>query len=61
MKFLKWYLKESWIHIIWILSLIGIVITWSPGQDKNIALIFLSIVLIVLTLGKFTYWFKNLK
>jgi hypothetical protein len=61
MKFLKWFLKESWFHIIWILGLITYVLTWSYGSDKNLALIFLSSVFVTLTLGKFRYWYKNLK
>jgi len=61
MKFIKWFLKESWFHIIWILGLLGYVITWSPGGDKNISMIFMSIVFTVLTVGKYIYWSKNLK
>lgn len=61
MKFIKWYLKESWFHIIWILGLLGYIITWYPGGDKNVALVFMSIVFTVLTVGKYIYWSKNLK
>jgi hypothetical protein len=61
MKFIKWYLKESWFHIIWILGMLGYVITWYPGGDKTIAIIFISLIFTVLTVGKFRYWFKNLK
>jgi hypothetical protein len=61
MIFIKWFLKESWFHIIWILGLIIYALTWSYDTDKVIAIIFLSIVFITLTLGKFRYWYKNLK
>jgi hypothetical protein len=61
MKFIKWYLKKSWFHIIWILGLLGYAITWYPGKDKIVAIIFMSIVFTVLTVGKFIYWSKNLK
>lgn len=61
MNFIKWFIKESWFHIIWILGLIAYVITWSYATDKKLALIFLSTVFVVLTIGKFRYWNKNLK
>ena len=61
MKFIKWYLRNSWFHIIWILGLLCYVITWYPGDDKTVAITFMSMVFTVLTVGKFIYWSKNLK
>jgi hypothetical protein len=61
MNFIKWYLKESWFHITWILGLLIYAITWYPGRDKVVAITFMSIVFIVLTLGKFKYWSKNIR
>ena len=61
MKFIKWYFKTTWFHIIWILGLLGYIITWYPGQDKNIGIIFMSTVFTILTVGKYRYWSKNLK
>jgi len=55
MKFIKWYLKESWFHITWILGLLGYTITWYPGGDKTVAIIFMLMVFTVLTVGKFVY------
>jgi hypothetical protein len=59
MKFLKWFFKTTWFHILWILSMIIYAATWSQGYDKNVALVFLTLVIIILTLGKYKYWLKN--
>jgi hypothetical membrane protein len=59
MKFLKWFFRTTWFHILWILSMIIYASTWSQGDDKNIALVFLTLVMIILTLGKYKYWLNN--
>jgi len=56
MNFIKWYFKTTWFHIIWMLGLLGYTISWTPGDDKTIAIFFLLAVIIVLTVGKFNYW-----
>jgi hypothetical protein len=38
------------------LGLLGYTISWTPGDDKTIAIFFLLAVIIVLTVGKFNYW-----
>jgi hypothetical protein len=58
MKFLKWFFKTTWFHILWILSMIIYAATWSQGDDKNVALVFLTLVIILLTLGNYKYWLK---
>ena len=60
MKFLKWFFKTTWFHILWILGMITFVLTWSQGDDKNVALVFLTLVILVLSLGKYKYWLNNL-
>jgi hypothetical protein len=61
MKFIKWFLMESWFWIAWVLGLIIFVLTWSPAIDKTIAISFLSLVFAILCFGKYNYWRKYLK
>lgn len=61
MKFFKWLIKTTWFHILWVIGLILFTLTWPSGDDKNIGITFLIIVLSVLIGGKYNYWNKNLK
>lgn len=59
MKFFEWFFKKTWFHILWILGMITYVLTWSEGDDKNVALAFLTLVFIILSIGKYRYWLNN--
>ncbi len=61
MKFIKWYLRNSWFHLSVLIGGIIYMLTWDPQLDKTVGLYFFLIVLTVLTIGKFKYWSKNLK
>jgi hypothetical protein len=59
MKFIKWYLKNSWFQLLVLLSGIIYMLTWEPQLDKTVGLISFNLILTVLTVGKFIYWKKN--
>jgi hypothetical protein len=59
MNFIKWLILDSWFHLLILLSGIAYMLTWGPALDKNIGLLFFSVILIVLIIGKFRYWRKN--
>ena len=59
MKFIKWYLKNSWFQLLVLLSGITYMLTWEPQIDKTVGLISFNLILTVLTVGKFIYWKKN--
>ena len=53
-------LKDAWFHIVFILSLIVFMSFWPSCIDKTVGLISLSVVLLVLIIGKYRY-FKNVR
>jgi hypothetical protein len=59
MRFIKWYLKNSWFQLLVLLSGIIYMLTWEPQLDKTVGLISFVLILIILTVGKFIYWKKN--
>ena len=59
MKFIKWYLKNSWFHLSVLTGGIIYMLTWEPQLDKTIGLISFSLILIILTVGDVIYWKKN--
>jgi hypothetical protein len=59
MRFIKWYLKNSWFQLLVLLSGIIYMLTWEPQLDKTVGLISFNLILTVLTVGKFIYWKKN--
>jgi hypothetical protein len=61
MNFIKWYLKNSWFHLSVLIGGIIYMLTWEPQLDKTVGLHFFSIILIILTIGKFRYWSRNIK
>ena len=61
MNYIKWYFTTTWFHITWILGLLIYSLTWPSGLDKTIAVHFMAFVFIVLTIGKFNYWLKNIR
>ena len=61
MKFIKWYLKNSWFHLSVLIGGIIYMLTWEPQLDKTVGLISFGVILTVLTVGKFLYYSKNVK
>ena len=61
MNFIKWYFRNSWFHLLVLIGGIIYMHTWEPQLDKTVGLYFFSIVLGVLTVGKFLYFNKNVK
>ena len=61
MNFIKWFMGGSWFHITMILGMIIYILTWPPALDKWVGLSFLSLVFLVLCIGKYRYWNKKLR
>ena len=58
-NFIKWLVINSWLHISVLLGGMIYMLTWEPGLDKTIGLIFFGVTLTVLVVGKFIYYKKN--
>jgi len=61
MKFILWFFKNSLFHLLVLLAMLILAITWDSGLDKKIAIYMTSIILLVLIVGKFHYYNKNVK
>ena len=61
MKFIGWFLKTTLFHILILLTMLVIAITWEAALDKTVAIWMTSITLIVLIGGKLYYYNKNVK
>jgi hypothetical protein len=60
-NFAKWFFLNSWFHLLILSACYIITLTWNWDTDKQISLSFLSVVFIVLFVGKYRYWKKNVK
>lgn len=60
-NFLRWFSLNSWFHLLILTTCYIIALTWSWDTDKKVALSFLSLVIIVLVVGKYRYWKKNVR
>lgn len=61
MKFILWFFKNSLFHLLILLAMLILAITWDSGLDKTIAIYMTSIILLVLLVGKLHYYNKNVK
>ena len=61
MKFIKWYFRNSWFHLLVLIGGITFMHTWDSGIDKTIGLSFFGLVLAILTFGKIHYYKNNIK
>jgi len=59
MKFVIWFFKTTLFHILLLMLMLGMTISWEVGVDKTVALWFISITITVLVLGKLYYFRKN--
>jgi len=60
MNFIKWYLRNSWFHLLVLIGGIIYMLTWEPQLDKTVGLISFGVILGVLTIGKLFYFMKNM-
>jgi len=58
MNFIKWYFRNTFLHILVLTGGIVYMSTWSSGLDKNVGLIMFGLTLTILTIGKYKYWKK---
>lgn len=61
MKFIGWFLKTTLFHVLILLTMLAIAITWEAALDKTVAIWMTTITLIVLIGGKLYYYHKNVK
>ena len=61
MKFLLWFIKTAIVHIVILLAMLVIAMTWEAGLDKTVSLSITLIILLVLIVGKLYYYHKNVK
>jgi hypothetical protein len=61
MKFIAWLIKTTIFHLVILLTMLIIAITWETAVDKTVAIWMTSITLIVLIGGKLYYYYKNVK
>lgn len=59
MKFILWFIKNSLFHLLVLLAMLIIAITWESGLDKTVAIYMTSVILLVLVVGKLHYYRKN--
>ncbi len=59
MKFILWFLKNSLFHLLVLLAMLIIAISWESGIDKTVAIYMTSVILLVLVVGKLYYYRKN--
>ncbi|NDC95281.1 hypothetical protein EB118_15125 [bacterium] len=61
MRFVIWFLKTTVVHVLILLLMIAIALSWEAALDKTVAIWMTSITLIVLIGGKLYYYYKNVK
>ncbi len=61
MKFIIWFLKTTIVHIVILLTMLIIAITWEAALDKTVAIWMTSITLLVLIGGKLYYYKRNVR
>lgn len=61
MKFILWFIKNSLFHLLVLLAMLIIAISWESGIDKTVAIYMTSVILLVLVVGKLYYYRKNVK
>jgi hypothetical protein len=59
MKFILWFIKNSLFHLLVLLAMLIIAISWESGIDKTVAIYMTSVILLVLVVGKLYYYRKN--
>jgi len=58
MKFVIWFIKSTIVHVLLLLTMLIIAITWEAGYDKTIALHMIIATIAVLVVGKLIYYRK---
>jgi len=59
MKFILWFIKNSLFHLLVLLAMLIIAISWESGIDKTVAIYMTSVILLVLVVGKLYYYRNN--